>query len=494
MPIVSETPGLNTPAPNFSQKTVDITDKRALAAQLLALKQQDPNQMVSGRVVAYSPFTAAFDGLSKGFGAYLDAKASEDEKALKQSKADTLRSLINTGQTGADSMAANGLIEPEAYADILARKHEAQPYFTPLATDKGYASFDNRTGKLAEALLGDNSVMKGTDSPTLQGAIASAKEGPQTTEVTLSDGSKVPLTNEQANSGYNYRANTAQPNPQALARALTGNTPPAQSVYDFADPQSAIRDFTASGDMKNAQGVANQYGLGIGQSTAGKVGTEEAIKTNENIREKQAIPDVVKVEPGTMVFDKKTNSFSEPNGIDKIQKPLPTPALKMQQDELDAIGTAGGSAADLQSLRNQIDSNKLELGPINNLYSKGKNYLGISDENSRNYQSFSASLEKLRNDSLRLNRGVQTEGDAQRVWNELIDNPNDKENVKQRLDEIVKINERAALLHKNNLDILRSHYGLEPLDTSVYEQQAPAVGNNDYGSAAQEELKRRGIK
>lgn len=289
MPIVSATPELNTTAPNFSQRSVDITDKRALAAQLLALKQQDPNQMVSGRVVAYNPLTAAFDGLSKGFGAYLDTKASEDEKALKQSKADTLRSLINSGQTGADSMAASGLIDPEAYAAILAKLHEnqAQPYHTLYSTDKGTLDYDHRSGKLIEALLNGEKVMKASDSPSLQGAIASAKEGPQTAEVTLSDGSKVPLTNEQANQQYNYRTNTPQPNPQALASALMGNKPPAQSVYDFADPQTAMKDFTRAGDMQNAQGVANQYGLNIGQSTAAKVGTEEAIKRQNNVLEAQ---------------------------------------------------------------------------------------------------------------------------------------------------------------------------------------------------------------
>ena len=127
---------------------------------------------------------------------------------------------------------------------------------------------------------------------------------------------------------------------------------------------------------------------------------------------------------------------------------LPTSALKMQQEELDAVGTSASINADLAAMGQQIDSGKLQLGPVNNLLAKGKNLIGASDESSRNLATFQSTLEKLRNDSLRLNKGVQTEGDAQRAWNEMITNINDPKVVKQRLGEIQKINERAANLRR----------------------------------------------
>jgi len=160
---------------------------------------------------------------------------------------------------------------------------------------------------------------------------------------------------------------------------------------------------------------------------------------------------------------------------------LPTPALKLQQEELDAIGTASSINADLGGIAKQIDDGKLDLSPTNNLVGSARNIIGISNENSRNLASFKSTLEKLRNDSLRLNKGVQTEGDAQRAWNELVANINDKGVVKQRLAEIQKINERAVNLRKMNVDSIRGNFGLDPMDTGGYEKQPAAVGKGGKG-------------
>lgn len=164
---------------------------------------------------------------------------------------------------------------------------------------------------------------------------------------------------------------------------------------------------------------------------------------------------------------------------------LPTRALQMQQEELDAIGTSSTINADLSAIGRQVESGKLDLGLVSNLTAKAKNYVGASDESSRNLASFQATLEKLRNDSLRLNKGVQTEGDSARAWNELLTNINDRDVVKQRLGEIQKINQRAANLRQMNVDGIRANYGMEPMDTSGYRAQPAAVGGaQDLQSAA----------
>lgn len=165
----------------------------------------------------------------------------------------------------------------------------------------------------------------------------------------------------------------------------------------------------------------------------------------------------------------------------KPPEKLPPAALKLQQEEVDAINTAAGIQSDVTALRQQIESGKLKLGLAQNLAGRARNFVGASDENSRNLASFMASVEKLRNDSLRLNKGVQTEGDAQRALNELMSNINDPKVVSQRLDEIRKINERAVLLRKNNIDMIRRNYGMGALDTSVAENQKPVVGGGDTG-------------
>lgn len=154
---------------------------------------------------------------------------------------------------------------------------------------------------------------------------------------------------------------------------------------------------------------------------------------------------------------------------------LPTSALKMQQEETDAISIASGIRTDLDAIKKQVDSGQLNLGLFANLASKGKNFAGLSDESSRNFATFQATLEKLRNDSLRLNKGVQTEGDAVRAWNELLENINDPKLVSKRLEEINIINERAVNNRKMNVDNIRQNFGVEALDTSGYENQKPII-------------------
>lgn len=171
---------------------------------------------------------------------------------------------------------------------------------------------------------------------------------------------------------------------------------------------------------------------------------------------------------------------------DPSSKPLPPTALKLQTEGLETIGTMQGINKDLEAISKQIDNGELKLGPVDNLIAKGRNYAGISDQASRNLASFKSVLEKQRNDSLRLNKGVQTEGDAQRAWNELFQNLNDENVVKQRLVEIRAINERGADLQKLNIDQIRSNYGASPLDYSQYDNRPSAIGAaNQKQSSAQ---------
>lgn len=160
----------------------------------------------------------------------------------------------------------------------------------------------------------------------------------------------------------------------------------------------------------------------------------------------------------------------------KPPKPLPAGAVKMQQESLDKIGIAGSINADLGGLVQQIDGGKLSFGPVSNLVNKGLNLAGASTEQSRNLSTFRSTLERLRNESLRLNTGVQTDGDAQRAWNELFENVTDTKLVKQRLQEIQRINERGAELQRLRINSIRAEYGHDPLDPAQYQKQPPAVG------------------
>ncbi len=158
------------------------------------------------------------------------------------------------------------------------------------------------------------------------------------------------------------------------------------------------------------------------------------------------------------------------------ERPLPATALRMQQEELEGIALASNLDKDLGAIDEQLASGKLELGLVENFRSDMRNWTGLPSENSTNYASFLATLKKLQNDSLRLNKGVQTEGDAVRAWDELIKNPTDVNLVRQRLAEIRAINQRAVAERQFKIDAIRRNYGAGPLDTTQLRNAPAAIG------------------
>lgn len=158
--------------------------------------------------------------------------------------------------------------------------------------------------------------------------------------------------------------------------------------------------------------------------------------------------------------------LGQASAANKLSAPL-------QRDELadvENIQAAVGMNGMLDKTAAQLEDERLQLGPVRNLVSQGRNFLGMSDDVSRNFASFKSNLEKLRNDSLRLNKGVQTEGDAQRAWNELFTNLNDQNLVKQRLSEIEAINQRAIANRQQVIQARRQNQNVPAVDVNIYAQ------------------------
>lgn len=160
-------------------------------------------------------------------------------------------------------------------------------------------------------------------------------------------------------------------------------------------------------------------------------------------------------------------------------KPMSGAAMTQDGEDSGAINAGSGVNASLHKYQSQLEGGDLKLGVIENLASGVKNWTGLSDPSSRNFSSFRSALEKMRNDSLRLNKGVQTEGDAQRAWNELVTNLHDTELVKQRLREIEQINAQAIQYRKRSLVSRRATQGAMMVDPSQFE-----VPQNAFAPAA----------
>lgn len=283
--------------------------------------------------------------------------------------------------------------------------------------------------------------------------------------------------------------------------AITANLTPenasrqalAISALDGADPRNiAQADITqqlaAGGNLESlgqalllaqGKGLYNSFNGGalnvldgsqqlndIGRSTA-RSNDALAFQRNTAGGLNQANTALSRAKTNSVVGQMQSNQA--PDGGQYSTKPLPTQALKMQQDLLEDVGSTSGVNQDLSKYLSQIKNGTLQFSMLRNTESKLRNSSGHGDEISRNFDSFMSGLERLRNDSLRLNKGVQTDGDAQRAWNELITNINDTELVEKRLKEISGLNDRALKLKKARLANLRQNFNVAPLDFTEYE-------------------------
>ena len=181
---------------------------------------------------------------------------------------------------------------------------------------------------------------------------------------------------------------------------------------------------------------------------------------------------------GSMTINPDTGDI-EPNPYS--EKPLPVGALKMQQEAVDALKAAENTSSLSSKLAQQAISGELNLGPMSNLINRGRNFIGASTPESVNLGLMETDLEKLRNDTLRLNKGVQTEGDAIRAMNEVIQSKNDPQLFAAAMGRLNDINNRAAQMQQMQIDQIRQNYRVAPLNV-IGQNKAntnPAI-NQDY--------------
>ena len=151
-------------------------------------------------------------------------------------------------------------------------------------------------------------------------------------------------------------------------------------------------------------------------------------------------------------------------GVPPVIKPLPVGALKMQNDIVDSFSAAKNAQDLSKSIVNNIDSGSLDLGPVSNFSYKAQNFAGYSTPKSQAFGNLQTSLENLRNETLLLHKGVQTEGDAVRALNAITTTVNDPKLLKANMEKLNSLNMRAAEIQKQKLNAVRANYGLEPYD------------------------------
>jgi hypothetical protein len=136
-------------------------------------------------------------------------------------------------------------------------------------------------------------------------------------------------------------------------------------------------------------------------------------------------------------------------------KPMATPLQAAEDKDIDALQGANSLKTKVAGWRRRFEKGGLETGPVSQLARIVGTQTGLSTTNSRELQLFQNDLESMRNDSLRLNAGVQTEGDAIREWNALIAGLNDQDYVIGALKRIEQLNAQAAALKMQKINIRR---------------------------------------
>jgi len=431
-----------------------IDDERAIErrrriAEMLMQQGQQPlqtNQMAGGYVVPVSPLAAIGKVAQQLSGAYLDRKADDKEAQLRKERASLLTGMDFNAPDAPGKLAGAGLTKEAVELAMNRSKRGAlnsgtpgQWYVPPGAKEEtfgGVKGFRLPDGSFIPSRAAMTEYQQAVTSPERRAAITAGIEGQKLHK----------FVDENNREGYGRGTDITGGSVPDLAPTqkpgvnMSVNIRPSmmQHLVDQYGQDGAIEEIKRNPTQyhnKEFGGGAGRSGPVMGPSMQDKA----ALDIETDIKKKQAESDI------------RLN--------EKPMEPLPVPALKLVQEYRDEMATSSSISSDLKSIVGQLKSGQLDLGPINNAINEIKLSTNSKDAEASNYGTFKATLEKIRNDSLRLNKGVQTEGDSVRAFNEIAKNLNNKDFILKRLGEIQKINERGAKLKAKLLGEVYQNYG-----------------------------------
>ena len=172
-------------APSFNQQQAAIEQRRQLAQLLHQQSSQlanDPNAMVSGRVVPVSPLTALLKGVENGFASYNMTKANSEQARLEDQKQQQLAAYLNKHE-GAPMGDLAGVFDNDTLAKLLLRKQiastqEGDGYHPPIPIVIGGkpALAEYKKGAWNPLMINGEQVSIPTQDQGVQGGITQARE------------------------------------------------------------------------------------------------------------------------------------------------------------------------------------------------------------------------------------------------------------------------------------------------------------------------------
>lgn len=164
------------------------------------------------------------------------------------------------------------------------------------------------------------------------------------------------------------------------------------------------------------------------------------------------------------------------NARDGNKRSFLNPTLQKSEDtDMEIVQGSLNTANSVSPLIKDLEGGQLNLGALANAKNTARNWFGKSTPESLKYAELEQTVQHLTNETLRLNKGVQTEGDAKRAASELTAAfaKNDNEAMAQALRRIGRINQQAAVDRSRLIDQRRSSQGVQPL----YGGQSPVDPN-----------------
>lgn len=135
---------------------------------------------------------------------------------------------------------------------------------------------------------------------------------------------------------------------------------------------------------------------------------------------------------------------------------------------LDEENELEGVKERLTAYQERIAGGQLSLGRPEVTMAAVRSFFNRSTPNDRAISDFRADMQRLVNDSLRLNKGTQTEGDAQREAQTVLDNLDDEGVVTAALTRLLSYNDRALSFRQQRIAALEGMRG----------QSAPQTGGS----------------
>lgn len=241
-----------------------------------------------------------------------------------------------------------------------------------------------------------------------------------------------------------------------------------QDMADFvqaqmSQPQTVGAPPPAGNNLQTSNPIVGT--LGVGRTKEAEAAAVKAAERAADVSRPAPATGYAEAGPGRQAFipggpaDPSVIAASNTAKADASNKPLPAKALQLQLEATDALNTAETVDQTLGKIIQQIDEGTLDLSLAGNVTGGMRNYFGYSNDNSVNLAGFKAGLEKMRNDILILNKGVQTEGDATRAMNAILASPNDEKVVRSQMVRLRELNKRAEELQKKKIQIINQNYG-----------------------------------